>query len=259
MTGGAADRRPRDIEALGPWFHNLHLPGGLQTAPSHPLGDFPAFKWAALAPHLPEDLTGWTALDVGCNAGFYTIELARRGARVTGIDMDPHYLAQARWAVAQLGLADRVTLRRMQVYRLASLPGRFDLVLFMGVLYHLRHPLLGLDLVARKVGRLLVFQSLLLPGDAVATPPEDRALDDRDLLADPGWPALAFVEGRFAGDPTNWWVPNRAAAEAMLRSAGLAVVARPEREIFVCTPAKPSQRLGRTALGRLSAPGRRPS
>ena len=91
-----------EIEALGPWFHNVHLPDGRQTRPDSPLGDFPRYKWEALAPHLPEDLCGWTALDIGCNAGFYSVELARRGARVTAMDVDEHYLRQARWVAAEL-------------------------------------------------------------------------------------------------------------------------------------------------------------
>jgi tRNA (mo5U34)-methyltransferase len=80
------------IAELGPWFHNLHLPEGVQTAPAHFLGDFPRWKWREISQHIPEDLTGWTALDIGCNAGFYSFELARRGAQVTGIDLDEHYL-----------------------------------------------------------------------------------------------------------------------------------------------------------------------
>src|SRR5918999_1831455 len=93
-SSGLSDVR-QEIERLGPWFHNLHLPDGTQTAPDHFLGDFPAFKWRQLAACLPEDLSEWTALDIGCHAGFYSFELARRGAQVTGIDVDPHYLAQA--------------------------------------------------------------------------------------------------------------------------------------------------------------------
>ena len=64
--------RQDEIAALGPWFHNLHLPDGSETAPHHALGDFPAFKWAEIAPHLPQQLSGWRALDIGCNAGFYS-------------------------------------------------------------------------------------------------------------------------------------------------------------------------------------------
>src|SRR5690606_15019558 len=134
---------PAQVQRLGPWFHNLHLPGGVQTAPVHYLGgDFPAFKWQQIAPHIPADLSGWSVLDIGCNAGFYSFELARRGADVTAIDMDPHYLRQARWAADVLGLSGRVAFRQAQVHALAREQERYDLVWFMGVLYHLRHPLL---------------------------------------------------------------------------------------------------------------------
>src|SRR3954468_18840195 len=109
-----------EIATLGHWFHNLHLPDGTETAPNHPLGDFPAFKWAQIAPCIPDDLHGWTALDIGCNAGFYTFELARRGARVTAIDVDPHFLHQAQWAARQFELQDRIEFRRAQVYELAQ-------------------------------------------------------------------------------------------------------------------------------------------
>jgi len=232
-SAGAAAPAP-EIQELAPWFHNLHLPGGLQTAPDHPLGDFPAFKWAEIAPAIPEDLGGWTALDIGCNAGFYSFELARRGAHVVGIDMDEHYLRQARWARDRLQLD--VEFRRQTVYDLARAEQRFDLVLFMGVLYHLRYPLLALDVVAEKVDRLLVLQTLTMPGDEVAEPPADLGINDRERLLEPGWPRLAFIEHRLADDPTNWWAPNHAAVEAMLRSGELDVIERPGHEIYVCRP-----------------------
>ncbi len=224
------------IAALGPWFQNLHLPDGTQTFPDHWLGDFPAFKWRQIAPHLPEDLTGWRVLEVGCNAGFYAFELARRGARVTGIDVDPHYLSQARWAAERFGLADRVEFEQKQVYDLASTRESYDLVLFMGVFYHLRYPLLGLDIVARKVKKLLVFQSLMSPGEEVAEDTWDPPFNERDRLRAPGWPQMAFLEHKFAGDPTNWWAPNRAGVEAMLRSSGLRITARPQTETYLCEP-----------------------
>jgi tRNA (mo5U34)-methyltransferase len=225
-----------EIEALGPWFHNLHLPDGRQTAPDHPLGDFPRFKWQELAPHLPADLTGWTALDVGCNAGYYSFELAQRGARVTGVDVDERYLRQARWVADQLELRDRVEFRQSTVYELAQVEERWDLVLFMGVLYHLRHPLLGLDIVGRLVRRLLVLQTLTMPGDERVEQPEDLPLGQRSRLLAPGWPKAAFVEHSLAGDATNWWAPNAAGVEAMARSAGLEPVSHPAHEIWICRP-----------------------
>ena len=225
-----------EIAVLAPWFHNLHLPDGRQTAPDHPLGDFPAFKWAEVAPHLPSDLDGWTALDIGCNAGFYSFELARRGARVTGLEIDDHYLDQARWAAKQFGVSDRVTFRHGTVYDLARTDERWDLVLFMGVLYHLRYPLLALDLVARTAQRLLVLQTLTMPGEQRVEPPADLDIEERDRLLEPGWPKVAFVERKLAGDETNWWAPNAAAVEAMARSAGLEIVSHPGHEIWLCRP-----------------------
>jgi tRNA (mo5U34)-methyltransferase len=225
------------VERLGPWFHNLHLPDGTETAPRHHLGDFPHCKWKVLQPHIPDRLEGWTALDLGCNAGFYSFELARRGARVTAIDVDEHYLQQARWAAREFGLEQAIEFRRMQVYELARTQERYDLVLFMGLFYHLRYPLLGLDLVAARTRRRLVFQTLTKPGLDVEPEITDQPLDEREVLNRPGWPSMAFIEHRFAGDPTNWWAPNHACVLAMLRSSGLKVTAHLGQEIYLCEPA----------------------
>jgi tRNA (mo5U34)-methyltransferase len=230
------------IERLGPWFHNLHLPDGTQTAPDHRLGDFPRYKWEVLRPHLPERLDGWTALDLGCNAGFYSFELARRGAMVTAIDLDEHYLQQARWAAREYGLQDVIDFRRMQIYDLARLEEHFDLVLFMGLFYHLRYPMLGLDLVASRTRRLMIFQTLTIPGFEVEPEIQDQSLDERDSLTRAGWPRMAFIEHSFAGDPTNWWVPNHACVLAMLRSCGFAVTAHLGHEIYLCEPAEAGRR-----------------
>jgi tRNA (mo5U34)-methyltransferase len=226
-----------ELAALAPWFHNLHLPDGRETAPDHPLGDFPRCLWRTIEASLPSDLSGWRALDIGCNAGFYSIELAARGAEVLALDVDPHYLEQARWAVGRFGVQDRVRLERAHVHELLYRDERFDLVLFLGVFYHLRHPLLGLEAAARAAQRLLVFQSLDLPEEEVREPPENVPFDQRARLGAPGWPRMAFVERRLASDPTNWWVPNRSAIEALLRSCGLAIGSRSPGGIYLCTPA----------------------
>jgi tRNA (mo5U34)-methyltransferase len=256
MTLEAHPTHDPEIAELAPWFHNLHLPDGRQTAPDHPLGDFPAFKWKQIQQEIPSDLAGWRALDIGCNAGHYTFALARRGARVTALELDEHYLTQARWAAKQFGLADQVEFRRGSVYDLARTRERWDLVLFMGVLYHLRHPLLALDAVSRVVDRLLVLQTLTAPGEIGTDPPEDISLDERGSLLDRGRPMMAFVERRLAGDDSNWWVPNAAAVEAMVRSSALRVIARPGDETWICVPRGPflhEEELAAASGHRLSA------
>jgi tRNA (mo5U34)-methyltransferase len=222
------------VSSLGEWFHNLDL-GGVRTAPHHFLGDYPAFKWAKFAHAIPADLGGMSVLDVGCNAGFFCLEMKKRGAaRVVGIDSDEGYLAQARFA-AEVNGAD-IELYQLDVYEVEKLGTRFDLVLFLGVLYHLRYPLLALDLLhAHAVGKTLVFQSMLRGSDQVAELDDDYPFSERGIFEDPSYPRLSFVERSYAGDPTNWWVPNRACAEAMLRSAGFVIGGHPEAEVFICS------------------------
>lgn len=223
----------RRIRALGPWFHNLVL-DGIATAPDHFLGDYPAQKFQRFAGALPADLTGKTVLDIGCNAGFYAFEMKRRGAaRVVAVDPDPRYLAQARLAAEVLG--HDIELRELDVYRIGDLHTRFDLVIFMGVFYHLRYPLLALDLLYdHVVGDRLLFQSMLRGSAEVAPVEPDYPFDEAASFERPGHPAMYFVEHLFAGDWTNWWIPNRAAIEAMLRSSGFEIETRAEDEVYLC-------------------------
>lgn len=223
----------RRVGELGDWFQNLDL-GGVKTAPHHFLGDYPAVKWARFEHALPADLRGKTVLDIGCNAGFYSIEMKRRGAdRVLGVDSDERYLAQARFAAEALEL--EIEFRQLSVYDVAQLAERFDLVIFMGVFYHLRHPLLALDLIREHVAKdLLLFQSMQRGSTEVAAPMHDADFWETDMFNDPCFPQMYFIEHRYSTDPTNWWIPNRAAAEAMLRSAGFTILQHPEEEVYLC-------------------------
>lgn len=221
------------INDLSPWFHNIHLPDGNQTAPDHYLGDFPAFKWKHISPSLPTDLSGWKVLDIGCNAGYYSIELAKRGAEVLAIDLDLHYLRQAKWVAEQFELEHQIKFKQLQVYDLAHMKEEFDLVWFMGVFYHLRYPLLALDILSEKTRKVMVFQTLSKSGNGEFSTPQDLGLNDREQLAHKNWPSMAFIEHRLAGDPTNWWVPNNAGILAMLRSCGFKITANPEDETYI--------------------------
>jgi len=224
----------REVEKLGPWFHNLDLEG-VMTAPRHALGDYPRKKFAGFAHAIPGDLTGKSVLDIGCNAGFYSIEMKRRGAaRVVGIDSDESSLAQARFAAGVTGA--EIELRKMDVYEVGALRERFDLVLFMGLLDHLRHPLLALDIVHdRVVGGTMILQSVQRGSSHVTTFAPDYPLEETEVFDARSYPKMHFVEKKYAGDPTNWWLPNRACVEAMLRSAGFRIDAHPEPEVYVCS------------------------
>ncbi|HEY0481372.1 MAG TPA: TIGR04290 family methyltransferase [Kofleriaceae bacterium] len=237
MTATPSRALRQQIAALGPWFHNLVL-DGIATAPDHFLGDYPAQKFQHFADALPADLTGKSVLDVGCNAGFYAFEMKRRGAEhVVAIDSDPRYLAQARLAADVLG--HDIELHQLDVYRVGELRARFDLVIFMGVLYHLRHPLLALDLLHdHVVNDRLLFQSMLRGYPEVAPVEPDYPFSETAIFDRPGHPAMYFVEQRYAGDWTNWWIPNRAAIEAMLRSSGFVIESRPEDEVYLCRRGK---------------------
>jgi tRNA (mo5U34)-methyltransferase len=222
------------IQQLGSWFHNLNL-AGVPTAPDHFLGDYPSAKWRGFQHAIPSDLKGASVLDVGCNAGFYSIEMKRRGAeRVVGIDSSDAYLAQARFATEVCDV--KVELKKLSVYEVARLNERFDIVLFMGVLYHLRHPLLALDLLHQHVVKdTLVFQTMQRgsESDDFELSP-DYPFSETAIFEAPAAPRAVFIEKSYAGDPTNWWVPNPACSMALLRSAGFELLSRPEPEVYVC-------------------------
>jgi tRNA (mo5U34)-methyltransferase len=242
-AAGPTNELRRRIDALGPWFQNFRI-HGVETAPEHFLGDYPSFKFARFADAIPADLTGKSVLDIGCNAGFYSFEMKRRGAsRVVGIDSDDRYLDQARFAAAELGYDD-IEFRNLSVYDVAALGRRFDLVIFMGVLYHLRHPLLALDLIREHVaGDLMLFQTMQQGTDDVLVVPEDHPFHLPGTTRPPGYfdnpayPKMHFIERKFAGDWTNWWAPNAACTQAMLRAAGFSIEAQPEPEVYLCRTA----------------------
>jgi tRNA (mo5U34)-methyltransferase len=236
ITAAQAAILEQKVHQLGEWFHNIDL-FGVSTAPRHFLGDFPNLKWKHIAAAIPEDLTGKSVLDIGCNGGFYSIQLKRRGAeRVLGIDVDDRYLNQARFAAETLGL--EIEFEKRSIYEVDKVAGKFDYVLMMGIFYHLRYPMFALDMVIKKVreeGRL-VFQTMLRGSNALKSWEDNYDFFRTEMFHDPAYPAMHFVENSYANDQTNWWIPNRAAAEAVLRSSGLEILEHPEDETWICAP-----------------------
>ncbi|HMV50397.1 MAG TPA: DUF1698 domain-containing protein [Blastocatellia bacterium] len=186
----------------GSWWHSVDLGNGQVTSGVYSLEELQGF-YSALA--LPEDLDGRRLLDIGCWDGFYTFETERHGARVTAVDCrwSPNFFA------AREVLNSQAEFHQLNVYELGKDKlGAFDIVLFMGVLYHLRHPLLALERVCEVTRDFAIIESHII-----------------DKMRDADEPVMEFYEfDELGGQYDNWWVPNVECMAQMIRSAGFARV-----------------------------------
>jgi tRNA (mo5U34)-methyltransferase len=184
------------------WWHPIDLGGGIVT----PGIDVTPARLAEI--RMPEDLSGLTVLDIGAWDGFFSFEAERRGARRV-LATDSFCWDGGGWGtkkgfeLARRALGSRVEDKWIQVLDLSpETVGVFDVVLFLGILYHMKHPLLALERVASVTSGQLIMQTQV------------------DMLA-VGRPAMAFYPGSELGnDPTNWCGPNPAALHAMLETVG---------------------------------------
>ncbi|HVT02898.1 MAG TPA: DUF1698 domain-containing protein [Thermoanaerobaculia bacterium] len=212
---------PTDISRLiaehGRWWHEIELAPGIIT----PGDDSNRMKLPILdAIGLPTDMRGLRALDIGCSDGFFSFEMERRGANVVAIDFVPEDYTG--FAVAKKILGSSVEYRMDNAYNLSpDTYGKFDVVLFMGVLYHLRNPMGGLDAVRSVmkdgaklfVGTMMIDEYFLLPDGTVTTL---ESLNPT-LLTVPLW--QAYPGDTLNGDYTNCFAPNRQALIAALQEA----------------------------------------
>jgi tRNA (mo5U34)-methyltransferase len=187
------------------WWHSFELPDGTFIEGANSLasqkariGQFP----------IPDDLSGKRVLDIGAWDGWFSFEMERRGAEVVAIDNWDN----PRFREMHALLDSRVDYRQMDMYELMpDRLGRFDLVLFMGVLYHLKHPLLGLERVCALTTDLACVDSFVLqekhrPGEVI-----------------PGRPIMEFYEtGEMGGQTDTWCGPTVACLLAFCRAAGFA-------------------------------------
>ena len=219
------------ISKLGPWYHDIELTPEVSTNPANK--QYMASRWRFLKPFVPDDLTGKSVLDIGCNAGFFSFEMKKRNAaRVVGVDIMPHVLAQARFL--SHWFKQPIELRELGVYDIESL-GQFDVVVFIGVLYHLRHPLYALEKVASVCRETMYLQSLLRGDTRDFEPAENYPFNEEGAFERPEFPRMYFIEKSFNGDESNWWVPNHSCLKAMARAAGFRKIEESGHpEVVIC-------------------------
>jgi tRNA (mo5U34)-methyltransferase len=194
--------------AAGSWWHSIDLGGGLITCGVHPIEEL-RDNYARF--NLPENLRGRSVLDIGCWDGFYSFEAERHGANVTSVDCwRPDNFFKAREA-----LKSRAEFHELSVYEVTKARlGSFDIVFFLGVLYHLRHPLLALEQVCEVTRDFAII--------------ETHVIDD---IFPTEHPVMEFYEfDDLGGQYDNWWGPNVECLTRMARSAGFARVELLRRE-----------------------------
>jgi len=233
-----------ELKRLAPWFHRIDLGGGLYTKTESVMGepiDHPLGPWQTIQKLLPADLSGNTVLDVGCNAGFYAFEAKRRGAkRVLGVDGQRQHVRQGLFVRKVLGLD--VEFRRLNVYELnPRMVGQFDITLALGLLYHLKHPILALENLYQVTRELLIIETAIMPPERT---PESflHPLGEQQMQLH----ALAFVENPAGAKEQvfNWFLPGVESLKALLRTTGFSEVevveAKNERAIVICRKPKPA-------------------
>jgi tRNA (mo5U34)-methyltransferase len=190
------------LERLG-WYHSMELPDG-RVIPGYQGLDVLRNRVAQFP--IPADLRGKRVLDIGAWDGWFSFEMERRGAEVVAVDSTSF----ERFRVARELLASQVEYRIDDVCRLTPANvGYFDIVLFLGVLYHLKHPMLALERVCELSTGIVCVESFVTD-------------DGSDLSAKP---VMEFYETtELCGQFDNWVGPNVACLLAMCRSAGFAEV-----------------------------------
>lgn len=203
------------ISSVQRWRHRIPLPNGTVTPGSqNMLAQLPLIC-------LPEDLSGKTVLDIGCSDGFFSFECEKRGAsRVLAVDdFSSVYIdSPAGFQVAHEILGSKVEYLEADLFSLNSEEiGQFDLVLFLGVLYHLKHPLLALERIANLCKGQLIVETL------ISKHPKGLLSRLYSLVTgfEPSRSWMEFYENdQINKDPTTWWAPTISCVESMLRAVG---------------------------------------
>ena len=199
------------IATVDKWFHTIEVAPGVFT---------PGVQDPSKRLHLmgiPENLAGKRVLDIGPMEGYYSFICEERGAEVTAADIQP----SPGLRIASKIKNSSIKILEMSVYELdRKTLGTFDLILFMGVFYHLRHPLLALDCMYDLVDDLLIVESQVCDRWFVDEGGRTTKLEDYDIRLKSLPFAQFYPRNELNKDGSNWWSPNEIGLKAMLESSG---------------------------------------
>jgi len=185
-----------DLHEFGDWYHRIDLGDGLVTP-----GDRNQSRVFSLyADLLPRDLSGCSVLDLGANACGLSIEFAKRGASVVAVEKNPAYVRQGRFIIDHFGLNDLIEIKEDDAFNVSKL-GRFDIVCCVGLIYHVRHMQLLLDMLSHVAKDYLLISSQTRAGD--------------------GWAMYNRGEDR---NVVSGWEPTESLLSAMIKTAGFNAV-----------------------------------
>ena len=195
------------------WYHAIEVAPGIVTPgrydPKSVLGVM----------GFPDDLAGKTVLDIGAYDGFFTFEAEKRGAKRV-VAMDRHPADHLGFATAHELLNSKAEYTVGSVYDLSpETHGIFDVVLFLGVLYHLRHPLLAFDKIHSVCRELVLVESHVLDEHFIYDG-QSKALEKINPILRHS-PIMQFYPGNELNDDwSNWWAPNVECLRLMLETSG---------------------------------------
>jgi len=230
-----------ELPSLGHWHHAIDLGEGIFTNQEKIAAYNPETRWKLIEPYIPKDLTGKTVLDLGCNSGYFSVQMKKRGAsRVVAVDTFVGAIKQTKFLAKWFGVDLEVVQEDAHVYCLTT-EERFDYVLYLGLFYHLKYSVLTLDRLAEMTKCRLFFQTIIVPPSISDFEPEENySVEEKNTKINTlEFPRMMFLEKKFNNNLSTWWVCNQAAVMSLLRSARLKIIAKLEKGVYVCEPDNP--------------------
>ena len=187
----------RKIKLLGPWWHPIQFSKNVSAPCFFLSAKYTPLLWDMINRNLPETLHGKSIVDLGCWSGYYSLEASKKGAKVKAIDIDKFKIKQVEFVSDYFKAGIRT--ENISVYDIDE-KEKFDYSFLLGVLYHLKHPLLAIEKVSRITKNKIFIES--------------------EVIINEKEPVMKFINGSYNLDRSNWWIPSIDCIKDMLHSTG---------------------------------------